>query len=436
MRYSFMSKKIIFYYCLLVLVQTTINSRPLHDAVRKGDIEIIKQLLSRGFLGLGTPQANINERNIDGCTPLHIAVREGHKAIVRLLFEYDVVVDIQDNNGYEPLHIAAMKGRTIISQLLLEHNANKDAQNMKGSTPLHIAVWSGYDVIVQQLLDSGANINVQDKNGWTPLHNAAVAGHDMVVKQLLERGARIEALTMDGWTPLHNAAWKSHESIVRLLLTYGADPTPQTTESRKWKGITLPAGLSPADIARLNKHVGLSHLLLSAVAPYSLPVHEKDTSSVRLPGETRFKRSRSQGESSAMSLATTEHPDFRGYPKTPESIITSSQSRFIDNIIGAFKKDDAHRLYSLLENSTDLTMRNPENNTMVHLAIFHGAYACLSSLLEWLTCRGAGDVLLNAQNNDNMTAHDLTVYIGDETMAALLEKCMTLDKVRGKRRAE
>ena len=48
--------------------QTIILSGPLHDAARKGDIEKMSKILSQR-------QADINEKDEYGWTPLHCAAR-------------------------------------------------------------------------------------------------------------------------------------------------------------------------------------------------------------------------------------------------------------------------------------------------------------------------------------------------------------------------
>jgi ankyrin repeat protein len=53
------------------------SSKSLHQAAADGDLEQVKESLSKG--------AGVNETDQRGLTPLHLAAMEGHKAVVELL---------------------------------------------------------------------------------------------------------------------------------------------------------------------------------------------------------------------------------------------------------------------------------------------------------------------------------------------------------------
>ena len=59
------------------------NPNSLHDAAKAGDLAKVKSLLDEN-----PSMANINARNRSGVTPLHYAVEEGHKHIVKLLRQH------------------------------------------------------------------------------------------------------------------------------------------------------------------------------------------------------------------------------------------------------------------------------------------------------------------------------------------------------------
>lgn len=95
------------------------------------------------------------------CSPLHEAVKKGDLDILSLLIENGAEVDIQDNSGSTPLHLASGMGNERILSLLLRHQGVKqmDATNAEGLTPLRLAIRNGHVSIVKMLLDAGADVN-------------------------------------------------------------------------------------------------------------------------------------------------------------------------------------------------------------------------------------------------------------------------------------
>ncbi|MFP3027769.1 MAG: ankyrin repeat domain-containing protein [Wolbachia sp.] len=68
-----------------------------------------------------------------------------------------------------PLHIAVRYGHKEVAELLLNKGANVNAIERRKWTPLHTAVRYGHKEVAELLLDRGANVNAVDKTGRTPL---------------------------------------------------------------------------------------------------------------------------------------------------------------------------------------------------------------------------------------------------------------------------
>ena len=159
-------------------------------------------------------------------TPLHLASKNGHAAVVALLLERGANAVARDVSTFTPLHLAAEKGDVAIVELLLAHGADV---NCKYSTPLLLASMRGHLPLAALLLQRGASVNGESVGRSTPLHEAALSGHLAVARLLLDHGADVNAQNAYGGnTPLFNAAWKGHESVVTLLLDRGADPRLRT----------------------------------------------------------------------------------------------------------------------------------------------------------------------------------------------------------------
>ncbi|XP_057563423.1 unconventional myosin-XVI [Hippopotamus amphibius kiboko] len=78
------------------------------------------------FLSCG---GNVNEKNDDGVTLLHMACASGYKEVAALLLEHGGDLHAADNQSWTPLHLAAKYGQANLVKLLLMHQANPHLLN-------------------------------------------------------------------------------------------------------------------------------------------------------------------------------------------------------------------------------------------------------------------------------------------------------------------
>ncbi|KAL7267013.1 hypothetical protein RUND412_010412 [Rhizina undulata] len=125
---------------------------------------------------------NYNIRNRFGETPLLVAADLGNE-------EEGVEIDSGNYANETPLYVAAKKGHDAIVKLLLEkEGVNINYKVYADQTPLCIAVGWGQVAAVKLLLEkAGVDINSKDRNGETPIWVVAIKGYVMVVKLLLEK---------------------------------------------------------------------------------------------------------------------------------------------------------------------------------------------------------------------------------------------------------
>ncbi|KAM0147032.1 hypothetical protein ACHAQE_010459 [Botrytis cinerea] len=170
-------------------------------------------------------------------TPLPLAARNGHEAVVKLLLATSqavvklllatgqVEVDSKDESNRTPLSWAAENGYKAVVKLLLatgqvEVNSKDNECNQ---TPLSWAAGNGHEAIVKLLLATG-QVEVDSKDSLynqTPLSWAAKNGHKAVVKLLLATGqVEVDWKDKSNQTPLWLAARNGHEAVVKLLDDY------------------------------------------------------------------------------------------------------------------------------------------------------------------------------------------------------------------------
>ncbi|KAF9612472.1 hypothetical protein IFM89_000220, partial [Coptis chinensis] len=98
-----------------------------------------------------------------------------------------VELEAKNKNGETPLHIAAKNGCSGAARMLLEHGALVEAKANNGMTPLHLAVQHSLQAkdcsTVKTLLEYNADCSVNDNGGLTPINRLS---HGNVCEELCE----------------------------------------------------------------------------------------------------------------------------------------------------------------------------------------------------------------------------------------------------------
>jgi ankyrin repeat protein len=202
-----------------VIVDSNVQSRdsqgrtPLHIAVlRKGDAAVINFLISK--------KADVNARDKNGDSPLHIAVRNNDRATGEILLAHGADVFTPNVTGESALKAALtrMGGR---QDWVLNSNVIKSADGA-GNTPLHLAAEWQLPEVVSFIIEKGGNPNAKNANGETPLFNAVKANSSVVIKTLLaetaDRRADVNARDFLGNSLLHASIhWAAPEAADTIL---------------------------------------------------------------------------------------------------------------------------------------------------------------------------------------------------------------------------
>ncbi|KAK9870480.1 hypothetical protein WA026_008038 [Henosepilachna vigintioctopunctata] len=188
----------------------------LHIAVRENQPDEVKKLIAEG--------AEINCRDINSSTPLHIAAEGGDIEIANILLEFDADVLAKDNYGRTVLDTAFWNGNEqLILTLLNKTNDVNISTNNRNDTPLHLAVELCSHELVDWLLGHGAHVNAKKYRGKTPLHLASSRGDGEIVMSLLHFGADFNIKDDEGDTAFLIASRQGKESVVDILLNYKID---------------------------------------------------------------------------------------------------------------------------------------------------------------------------------------------------------------------
>ncbi|MCA9409418.1 MAG: ankyrin repeat domain-containing protein, partial [Candidatus Omnitrophica bacterium] len=196
-----------------------IQNNPLHEAVQKGNYLIVSRLISNA-------NDEINKQNINGQTPLHLALQYNQPYIAKLLLNADARLDITNNEGEQAIHYAARYGLTAMIKEFLENGININVPALGTEyTPLHLAASNNQvNTVLYLLNNSNININCVDKWHNTPLHFAAKEGNTQIVKTLLSRKEIfINPLTNDWITPLHLALQNGYPDTASIFFEYNPE---------------------------------------------------------------------------------------------------------------------------------------------------------------------------------------------------------------------
>ncbi|RJE26222.1 Ankyrin repeat protein [Aspergillus sclerotialis] len=360
---------------------------PLMLAVEQGSIKVVQELLDHG--------ANITASNVDGTTPLHLAVGHGHRNIVDSILQQDHVphkftVRARNTQGQIPLHIAAQYGdmdivTTLLSfrgdrqvkmadvcdrmplhnavkeghadvvRELIRHGADGTCADFEGLTPLHMAASAGYVEIAVLLLNVDADPNAQDENGYTSLHHATMAGKAEMARLLCDWKADIHAVTNNRQSVLHLATRSGSLDLVQWFKEKGLDPNAITNDNRT--SLSLAAENGRLDI-------------LNALGP----VDACAIQSAELRGPLSFAAQNGHVAIVDSLLNSRVHPD--------EGIDTSIASPVDTPLMYAVQHEHIEVTGLLLEAGANLNFCNQADETPLYWAVRNGQVDLVNKFLE------------------------------------------------------
>ena len=255
----------------MLVTKKNINTRdsngntPLHIAVtRHSTIECLEYLIDCG--------ADLDTRNYAGDTILHAVVRQDNRPAGELLIARGANIYASNAQGYSPLRIALeRRGNTrewfCTSQVVLL------SSDTNGNTPLHYAAEWKYNDSAIFLIEKKAEINKRNNYGETPLYSAIKADGSDTLKLLIAYGAEYFIKDLQGNTPLHYCINKNAIKCATTLLETVAERSGQNgTELPAFVDAKNLAGKTPLAVAASRNYEVIAKLLLD----YGANVNESD----------------------------------------------------------------------------------------------------------------------------------------------------------------
>lgn len=169
-----------------------LRQTPLHLAVLMKQIQVVKLLLDNG--------ANPEMFDHHGDTALHVACRSGNVTMVNEILKpresrVSQNLNVRNYEGHTCLHLAVLGGYKKIADILLKSGADVNVGDGKsGATALHLSVKGNkLDILPVLLEQSDIAIDKKTYNGATPLM-LAVGRRNDIIELLLSHNADFDCI--------------------------------------------------------------------------------------------------------------------------------------------------------------------------------------------------------------------------------------------------
>lgn len=140
---------------------------------------------------------DVNIQNSLGENVLHVIadnerLNVDNKDIIDELVKKGVDVNHKDMNGFTPLHVASNVGNSKFIDTLSDYNVSLEAKNKYGQTPLHIAALADEADCFESLLKMGVNPNKKDIRGKTAFYYFENDKHILKIKHVKDQKSELE----------------------------------------------------------------------------------------------------------------------------------------------------------------------------------------------------------------------------------------------------
>lgn len=261
--------------------QTETPSEQFLKYIEQGEVSYVKEVLKQN------PALDVNRpRAADNKTALYIACERGYADVAKFLLDKKADASVCDteketirtSTKYSPLTIAARNGHLAVVKVLLSSGIDIEARDDCDRTALYAAAAGNKPDVVRFLCESNAKVNIQARNNhWTPLTAAAHNGYGEVVKALLKYGKGIDLEMRDGaeqHTPLFHAARENQAEVVKILCEAGANVNADNSHYAYEK--------TPLAVAKYRNHTKVVEILEEYLSkgdrPQEMPQNESNQS--------------------------------------------------------------------------------------------------------------------------------------------------------------
>ncbi|KAM0792180.1 hypothetical protein ACM66B_004877 [Microbotryomycetes sp. NB124-2] len=264
-------------------------------AITNGRTEVVKTFMDHG-VSCEAPASSTPE----DLNALSLACQYGHDGIAQLLLDRGAKI-LPNQAGYWPQHLAAREGHAGVLRILVDASRGFSGIDVPDkysqATPLTHAASEGHADCVNVLLQAGSNVHARDEFRRTPIHYAAWQGHIDCVNLLLAAGASSSSATDD-------EAPVSPEQQMDPLATgnmSSADVEPMDLEADMIPSLSLPPPIIPFRI--------YGHSYLDKKTLVQVFLGHPNTSRAPFPPPIRLNEQSGRGHYPSLKLIMAPKPD-------------------------------------------------------------------------------------------------------------------------------
>ncbi|XP_008823750.1 60 kDa lysophospholipase isoform X5 [Nannospalax galili] len=149
------------------------------------------------------------------------AAHAGDLNTLQALEELGRDLRLEDCSGQTPLHVAARRGHAAVVTMLLQKGVDVNAQNEDGHSPLLLAVRGRHQSVIGLLRAAGASLSPQElEDVGTELCRLASRADSEGLQAWWQAGADLEQLGYDGHCALQVAEAAGNSDVVALLQSF------------------------------------------------------------------------------------------------------------------------------------------------------------------------------------------------------------------------
>ncbi|POS87115.1 hypothetical protein EPUL_002111 [Erysiphe pulchra] len=220
-------------------IEQTIRKFRLFEALRNGDTayisKAIREIDSHRLAGASVTNSPVSSSYLENTTILHLAIQCAELPVIEYVISDSAgTIDINTRNkdGNTPLHLAASQARSEVVRLLLKQpDINDSLVNYQGKSPFDLAHTADIFQELQLARSLFIESKVQQVQELVRNNNYETLGsvlEEPRVKMVLDINGREfasdPATKESGGTLLHEAARKKDTALIQVLLLHGADP--------------------------------------------------------------------------------------------------------------------------------------------------------------------------------------------------------------------